>query len=183
MADTTIYTLGHSDREPEEFLQVLVEADVRQLVDIRAVPQSRRFPHFDADVLRQLVEPLGIVYHLAGRAFGGRHEAKADSPHIGLEKGLRGFADHMETDAFTKSVDQLVHLAEHEGPLAVMCAERLPEQCHRRLLADYLQLRGVRVIHLIAPGESRTRALSPELRVVDGRLIYDRHATGELDLR
>lgn len=182
MDELTIYALGHSNREPDVFLQLLVDAGIRQLVDIRAAPRSRRFPHFDADIVRELVEPLDIVYHLAGHAFGGRRDSRPDSPHTALGEELRGYADHMASEEFARSAARLIRLAERRGPLACMCSEKLPEHCHRRLLADYLQLMGVKVVHLIDVGQSQAHTLSPELRPVDGLLVYDRNANAELDL-
>ncbi len=181
MNDVALYTLGHSNREPEAFAQLLIDRGIVHLLDIRSFPQSRRFPHFNAGNLRELVESLGITYHLTGRQFGGRRENRIDSPHTALEEGLRGFADYMATEEFAKAVDQLVRLAGRQGPLAIMCAERLPENCHRRLLADYLHLKGVEVRHLVDSARAWPHALSPELREVRGQLIYDRHANVELE--
>ena len=174
MNPLTLYTLGHSNREPEAFLQLLVDADIRQLVDIRTVPRSRRFPHFDAEALRQLVEPHGITYHLTGKVFGGLRHSDPMSPHHALGEELRGFADHMMSETFGKAVEQLVRLAEQSGPVALLCAERLPAHCHRRLLADYLHARGVSVVHLIDAQTACVHTLSLECRLDPRGLVYDR---------
>jgi len=87
----------------------------------------------------------------------------------------------MATESFRKAAVQLIQLAAR-GPTAVLCAERLPEHCHRSLLADYLTLQGVRVVHLVAPAESREHQLSPSLRRDSATLIYDRNVSGRLDL-
>jgi uncharacterized protein (DUF488 family) len=62
-----------------------------------------------------------------------------------------------------------------------MCAERLPWECHRNLISDSLVARGVRVLHLMGPGERREHALSPAARKDGERLIYD--AGEQLGLR
>jgi uncharacterized protein (DUF488 family) len=179
MGAETLYTVGHGNRAREDLLSMLAEKAIRTLVDVRAQPHSSRFPHFSMEALRQSMEEAEIVYHWAGRQLGGRRPARPDSPHRSLEEGLRGYADYMETDFFQKSAIQLINLAA-QSPTAILCAEGSPQRCHRRLIADYLVLRGVEVIHLVAVGDARAHQLSPEARRESAQLIYDRHWSGEL---
>lgn len=95
---------------------------------------------------------------------------------------MRGYADHMETEQFRHTMRDIIELAAHDMTV-LMCAERLPEHCHRNLVADYLLAQGCRVIHLIAVGMAREHRLSPLVREIDGRLIYNRDMTLPLDLR
>ncbi len=179
MKAATLYTIGHGNRPMDEFIPLLVERAIQTLVDVRAQPHSSRFPLFTMDALREAMEKLGIVYHWAGRQLGGRRSAQTDSRHDALDEGLRGYADYMETDWFEKGANQLVNLATR-SPTAMLCAERAPERCHRRLIADYLVLRGVEVIHLIERNEARAHSLSSEARRESAQLIYDRHVDAEL---
>ena len=179
---TTVYSVGHSNRSIEQLLTLLHEAGIRLLVDVRTRPVSQHHPQFDGETLREELEAAGLQYHWAGRSLGGLRSPRADSPHIALaEDGLRGYADHMSTDIFKKGVAQLINLAGHSNT-AVLCAERLPEHCHRQLLADYLLLQGLRVVHLINPGERRDHHLSAQVRRESAQLIYDRLSSGKLDL-
>lgn len=179
MHGQTLYTVGHSNRSLDELLNLLLSVDIGVLVDIRARPQSRRFPHFSGDMLRAAVERVGLIYHWAGRQLGGLRESRADSMHAALADGLRGFADYMDTAEFQTAAAQLARLAAR-APTAILCAERLPEECHRSLIADYLTLQGMRVIHLIEEDELREHRLRPEARRESAQLIYDRHTTGRL---
>ena len=86
----------------------------------------------------------------------------------------------METELFQESAIQLVNLAAR-SPTAILCAERSPQRCHRRLIADYLVLRGMEIIHLIGVEDARIHQLSPEARRESAQLIYDRHLSAELD--
>ena len=181
MSAGTLYTLGHGDRSMEEFVPLLTGQAIQTLVDVRAQPHSSRFPHFSMDALRKSMEEFEIVYHWAGRQLGGRRATRPDSPHRALEEGLRGYADYMETEYFQKNATQLVNLAA-SSRTAVFCAEKAPERCHRRLIADYLVLKGMEVIHLVAPDDARVHQLSREARRESAQLIYDRHLTGELRL-
>lgn len=183
MSDLVLYTVGHSDRSAAALVALLGGAGVEVLVDIRAQPRSRRHPQFDSEALRLAAEEAGITYHWAGRQLGGHRSPRPDSPHRALDDdGLRGYADYMEGEVFQRGAAQLLRLA-GQSPTAVLCAERLPEECHRSLLADYLTLCNVRVIHLIEHGVSREHRLRPEARRESADLIYDRLCSADLGLQ
>lgn len=177
----TVWSIGHSNRPIAELIAMLAQAEIATLVDVRAQPHSARNPHFNEEKLRESCGQANIVYHWAGRHLGGKRPLRFDSPHIALEEGRRGFADHMDTEIFKKAVSQFLSLATR-APTAMLCAEREPEHCHRSLIADYLVLQGLRVVHLIEPGNSREHLLSPQARRESATLIYDRQVTAELDL-
>lgn len=177
----TVWSIGHSTRSIEELIEMLAEAEVATLVDVRAQPHSARHPQFNEESLRESCGQANLVYHWAGRHLGGKRPMRFDSPHIALETGRRGFADHMDTENFKKAISQFLSLATR-APTAMLCAEREPEHCHRSLIADYLILQGLQVMHLIGPGQSREHLLSPQARRESARLIYDRQATAALDL-
>jgi len=63
-----------------------------------------------------------------------------------------------------------------------MCAERLPSECHRFLISDFLVARGERVLHLVGAAAAREHRLSPAVRLRDGKLYYDGETQGELKL-
>lgn len=113
---------------------------------------------------------------------GGRREPRGDSQHIGIKDvNLRAFADYMETEAFQKAAVQLINLAAL-GNTAILCAEKLPEHCHRGLIADYLLLQGAEVLHIIDQTTILRHPLSPMARRESVQLIYDRGATRPLDV-
>lgn len=176
-----LWTIGHSNRPLDELVGLLTESGIATLVDVRAQPHSTRHPQFNEESLREACGQANIVYHWAGRHLGGLRQAHAGSPHIALDEGRRGFADHMDTEVFRRAVSQVVNLAAR-SPTAILCAERDPRQCHRALIADYLILQGMRVVHLLASGASHEHLLSPQARRESAALIYDRQATAELDL-
>jgi len=177
----TLWTIGHSNRPIVELIAMLTQADITTLVDVRAQPHSARHPQFNEESLRASCGQANIVYHWAGRHLGGKRAMHAGSPHRALDAGRRGFADHMGTEIFQRAVTQVLNLAAR-GPTVMLCAERDPQQCHRALIADYLILQGVRVVHLVEPGESREHLLSPQARRESAALVYDRQVTAELGL-
>jgi len=178
----TLHTVGHGDRSLAELVAVLVEAGVERVVDVRSYPSSRRHPQFGRVALGVALGEAGIGYLWAGEALGGFRKERGPSRHVALESaGFRAYADHMATPEFREAVDRL--LAEAQGtPLAVMCAERLPWECHRWFLADALLVAGARVVHLIEVGESQDHRLNESARLEEGILVYDRGTTGDLAL-
>ena len=167
----TIYSVGHGARPLDEFLATLRDAGIETLVDIRTAPGSRRHPQFGQAALREALASEGIAYvHL--KELGGFRRASPDSPNTGLRnEAFRGYADHTASDEFAVGYRQLTDLAS-QAPTAYMCAETLWWRCHRRILSDRLALDGWEVLHLMRPGASQPHRVTPEARLVDGRLVY-----------
>jgi len=177
-----IYTIGHGNRPIEEFLGLLKEAGIECLVDVRAYPASRRHPQFERATLEQSLPAAAIRYVWEGKALGGRRKLAKDSPHAALKSpGFRAYADHMGTEEFREGVARLVGLG-RSTRAAIMCAERLPWECHRFLISDYLVAGGEKVTHLVNAGAAQDHRLNPIVRLRDGKLIYDGETQGELKL-
>jgi len=169
----TLYTVGHGNRTIGELVGLLEDAAVECLVDVRAYPASRRHPQFSREALELSLAAVGIRYVWEGKSLGGRRKAAADSPHVALRSpGFRAYADHMETEDFHAGAARLLELAASTR-IAIMCAERLPWECHRNLISDSLVARGLHVLHLVGPGERREHALNPVARREGDQLIYD----------
>ncbi len=168
-----IHTVGHGRRDLAAFLALLSPLGLRVLVDVRARPRSSRLPHFCREPLAEALAEIGVHYVFEGEDLGGLRPEAADSRHTALQPGgLRAYADHMESARFRAAAARLLALA-CAAPLAVLCAERFPGDCHRSLLADYLLLLGATVRHAIDPGRIEEHHLSPLARVDAGTLIYD----------
>ena len=118
---------------------------MRTLVDVRAFPMSRRNPQFSREILSGTLREAGIQYEWQGKALGGYRKVP--------------YAQHMKTAAFR---DAAAALAERNDALCIMCAESNPDDCHRAHIADWLVLRGHRVVHLLAPGRAREHAANPQ---------------------
>ncbi len=169
---SALYTVGHGARGTEELLALLRDAAIERLVDVRAMPRSRRHPHFGYGPLGARLAAAGIRYDWRGEALGGLRKGSDDRRHPALaEPAFRAFAEHMESAAFRAAAEDLAEYAARET-LCLMCAERDPRRCHRSLIADWMTVRGHRVVHLLAAGEQRPHVLSDAVRVDDGQLRY-----------
>jgi hypothetical protein len=94
-----------------------------------------------------------------------------ESPNVALDGAFRGFADHMATPGFARAIDALLE-GVRRAPTAIMCAEKLPAECHRSLITDYVLARGVEVVHLVSPDSREPGRLNPAARAVPGGLVY-----------
>jgi uncharacterized protein (DUF488 family) len=177
-----VFTVGHGNRSLDELVAMLREAGVVRLVDARRYPASRRHPHFARESLAKALPAAGIAYDFRGDELGGRRQATAQSSRhpAWRDPSFRAYADYMDSPAFRAALARLEADATRE-PLAFMCAERLWWQCHRRLIADALALRGAEVVHLLAPAEQRPHVLHPDVRPGDdGWPVYDLHVQRSL---
>jgi len=167
--ELTIYTVGHSTRSIDEFIEILQAYNITLLVDVRTVPRSRHNPQFNKENLPNILKPYSIKY-LPLPDIGGLRHPKKDSINLALENsGFRGYADYMQTKEFTENLLKLVVLAK-ENCLAVMCAEALPWRCHRNLISDALVARHVKVLHIIGKDDTVTHQLN-ELAHVEGTKV------------
>ena len=165
----TIYTIGHSTRSLDEFLALLREQGVECLVDVRSIPRSGRYPHFNGDALAPALQAASIAYrHMPGLG-GRRGRMKGGASHntFWREEGFRNFADYAEGPAFATALAELRALAS-ERRVAIMCAEAVWWRCHRRIISDYLVAAGEEVRHIMGPGKSEAANLTPEARVQPG---------------
>lgn len=166
-----IWTVGHSTRSGEEFIQILLAHGIEVLVDVRTFPMSRRYPHFNRDALAESLRKAGIKYkHQAN--LGGRRAPSPDSHNTAWRnEQFRGYADHMETEDFKNGVQELLELASGKR-VAVMCAEAVWWRCHRSLIADYLKAEGHEVIHIIDEKKTEEHPFTSAAMLVDGKLSY-----------
>lgn len=167
----TVFTIGHSTRTLDEFIELLHAHRVTQLGDVRTVPKSRRHPHFAGAALAASLPAAGIAYrHLP--ALGGLRKPRRDSKNSAWRhEGFRGYADYMASQPFCDALDDFVEWAK-ASPTTVMCAEALWWRCHRQLIADALVARGVTVQHIQTVRSAPTHELTEFARVEGARVSY-----------
>jgi uncharacterized protein (DUF488 family) len=85
---------------------------------------------------------------------------------------FRNYADYAQTSGFAGALDRLVTLAS-EATCAIMCAEAVWWRCHRRIVADYLLVRGIEVRHIFTESKAEVATMTPFARVEgDGTVSY-----------
>ena len=166
-----IFTVGHSTRSIDDFVDVLRAHGVRQIVDIRSIPRSRHNPKFNADLLEHSLKQIDIGYqHI--KELGGLRHARKDSPNLGWRNtSFRGFADYMATAEFSEGLESLMDVA-NERDTAIMCAEAVPWRCHRSLIGDALTKKGWMVRDIMSRTLAGRHLLTPFLKTRKGQLIY-----------
>jgi uncharacterized protein (DUF488 family) len=164
-----VLTIGHSIRPIEEFLRLLTAHRVDRVVDIRTIPRSRHTPQFNRETLSPVLRRAGIRYtHMAG--LGGLRHARRNSVNRGWRNSsFRGFADHMQTAPFRRSLERCIALSRRDR-IVLMCAEAVPWRCHRSLVADALIVRGIPVSEITSGIRTRPHSLTP-WAVVHGTVI------------
>jgi uncharacterized protein (DUF488 family) len=167
-----IWTIGHSTRDIDIFISLLEKNGIKLLADVRSLPGSKRYPQFNREGLAESLSSRGIRYEHFPE-LGGRRKPKPDSHNTAWRNAsFRGYADHMETEEFRKSVERLLDLAGEAGPAAIMCAEAVWWRCHRSLISDYLKSRGIEVMHILGASKTEPHPYTSAARIVDGKLNY-----------
>lgn len=167
----TVYTIGHSTRGIGEFIAMLHSFGIVNLVDIRSIPGSRKYPHFNAENLQAALAADGINYiHI--KNLGGRRKVLPDSENTRWKNAaFRGYADYMGTDDFRKGAARLEEIAS-QAPTAYMCAEAVWWRCHRSMVSDYLKARGWRVMHITDEGKAQEHPYTSPARVEGCKVSY-----------
>lgn len=131
MADPpkSIFTIGHSSLEPDQFLALLAQSQVEIICDVRSLPQSGRFPQFSQAPLEKILQERGIGYVFAGEELGGR----PDDPEAYRPNGTVDYRARRRSYAFKAGLERLLKEAE-ERTVALLCAEEDPVECHRFLM-------------------------------------------------
>jgi uncharacterized protein (DUF488 family) len=166
-----IFTVGHSTRPIDEFVELLRAHGVREIVDIRSIPRSRHNPQFNADVLEHSLQENDIGYkHI--KELGGLRHARKDSLNLGWRNAsFRGFADYMATPEFSEGLETLIEVASAKET-AIMCAEAVPWRCHRSLIGDALTEKGWIVRDIMSRTVAARHRLTRFLKTRKRQLIY-----------
>jgi uncharacterized protein (DUF488 family) len=142
----TLFTIGYEGLDPERLRAVLRSEGVAVLADVRAVANSRK-RGFSKGALKAGLEEAGLGYvHLRtlGTPKAGREAARADDAAL-LHRIY--CEEVLETADGIAALDSLAEMAA-EAPICLLCFERDPARCHRRILAERLAGRGFSVTDL-----------------------------------
>jgi uncharacterized protein (DUF488 family) len=160
MNSNPLFTIGHSNRELPEFVELLEEHGITAVADVRSQPYSGRHPDFNAEPLKMRLRQSHVQYVFLGDELGARR--------IEPECYVGGKARYelvAKLVAFRNGLDRIREGA-REHRIAMMCAEKDPLTCHRgilicRHLRDEMEIR-----HLLSHAETETHEQA-ESRLLD----------------
>ena len=169
------FTIGHSTRSIDEFVDLMSDAEIRLVVDVRKVPRSRSNPQYSSEALAEALSEAMIGYeHIA--ALGGLRGLKRDVPAdvnaFWENRSFHNYADYAMSEEFRSGLTRLRELGQTKR-CAIMCAEAVWWRCHRRIITDYLIAAGESVFHIL--GRNRidpAHITTAARREPDGALTY-----------
>jgi len=164
-----VFTIGHSTRPIEDFLNLLKHYNITELVDIRTIPKSRHNPQFNGQELAHVLRNHHIGYRHQKNLGGLRHTHVGSINMAWRNASFRGYADYMQTKEFEDGIKELIKIA-HEKTVIIMCSEAVPWRCHRSLVGDALLVRGIDVEDIYSITSIKPHKLTP-WAVVQGTTI------------
>ena len=170
-----VFTIGHSTRLLAEFVNLLKQADVTLVADVRTVPRSRANPQYNRETLPLSLSELHIAYDHLATLGGLRGREQGIPPAVNAfwdNASFHNYADYAMTASFRSGLDALRRMA-HAQRCAIMCAEAVWWRCHRRIIADYLLHEGETVFHILGKGRLEPARLTESARPgPNGTLVY-----------
>jgi uncharacterized protein (DUF488 family) len=166
-----LWTIGHSTRSIENFISLLKENEIDELVDVRSLPGSKKFPQFNQENLSESLKEAGIAYDYE-KGLGGLRKKNPDSHNtVWRNASFRAYADYMETPEFEEAAEKLVQMAQQKR-ICICCAEAVWWRCHRSMIADYLKSKEWEVYHIMGPGKTTEHPYTQPAKVINGELVY-----------
>lgn len=173
-ADHPIYTVAHSTRSLEAFVDLFREAGVQCLIDVRSIPRSRTNPQYNLDSLPDALAYWQIRHMIIPELGGRRSKQKGVAPEVNgfwSNRSFHNYADYAMSEEFRRGLDNLQALVA-QTPCAIMCSEAVWWRCHRRIIADYLLFDGYDVCHLMGPGRIDAAKPTPAACSIDRVVVY-----------
>ncbi|HYD18911.1 MAG TPA: DUF488 domain-containing protein [Patescibacteria group bacterium] len=131
----TIFTIGYEGVTVEAFLRRLESAGVKTLIDVRAVPLSRK-PGYSKNRLAAFLAERGIAY--AGLKGLGTPAAGREAARKGRISEMRAiFGRHMETEPALADLTKAIEIA-GTAPACLLCFEHSAACCHRLMVAEIM---------------------------------------------
>jgi uncharacterized protein (DUF488 family) len=169
------FSVGHSSRTIEDFVQLLRFAEVETVADIRSFPNSRSNPQFNRDVLPDRLAAFRLAYvhipELGGRR-GRSRNVPPEANGLWDNQSFHDYADYALSAGFRVGLERLVALG-RTARCAMLCSEAVWWRCHRRIVADHLIARGERVLHLMGRDRIEPAVITADARITaEGAVTY-----------
>jgi uncharacterized protein (DUF488 family) len=149
-----VYTIGHGTRKIEDLIEALQRFGIRYLVDVRSRPYSRFNPQYNQKALQESLKQHDITYIFMGDTLGGR----PTDPGCYDLTGKVDYEKVKTKDFFQQGITRIEAAYQKDVPLALMCSESKPADCHRsRLIGQVLFANGIPLQHINESYELRTQ--------------------------
>ena len=169
------FTIGHSTRPVNEFIDLLKSAEIGMVADVRTIARSRTNPQYNGDTFPETLTRFAIGYEHIAPLGGLRARTRDVPPELNAfwqNESFHNYADYALSPDFKSGLARLRALGD-ERRCAIMCAEAVWWRCHRRIIADYLLAEGETVLHLMGPGHIEpARMTEAAQREPSGHLVY-----------
>ncbi len=149
-----IYTLGTENRSEPEIVKILSKYQIQVLADIRHSTASP-LKHLRRENIQNICKNNKVEYIYLGNELGSERET--------------GRVDNLDPELYERGTALLKSLARTRG-LLILCSERTPERCNRRLIAAELAKDGAEVFHLL----ELEKLWTPTMKKPGA---YDRHSS------
>jgi uncharacterized protein (DUF488 family) len=156
------FTIGHSNRSLEEFVEIVSGAEIGLVADIRTVPRSRANPQFNKDTLPESLAAFHISYDHVAALGGLRGKTRSLSPDVNgfwTNESFHNYADYALSAQFHAGFEHLLEQG-RKRRCAIMCSEAVWWRCHRRIVADHLIAHGKAVFHIMGHGRMEPAQLT-----------------------
>lgn len=130
MEKLPLYSIGHGNRTREELLELLERYGIKFLIDVRTVPYSKYQPQYNREDLTTYMQDHNIRYVYMGDALGGRPK---DTSCYNRE-GKIDYEALKTKEFYIEGIKRLKTAYEKQVPIAIMCSESKPLECHRSKL-------------------------------------------------
>lgn len=174
----TLLTVGHGTLDRDGLGDLLTQAGVELLVDVRRFPGSRNNPDSRREALQEWLPERGIDYRWEER-LGGRRRLTAEEDAQSLDPWwrvdqFRAYAAGTRTSTYAQAMEELLAEAATQHTV-IMCSEAVWWRCHRRIVADVAVLRyAVPTRHLMHTGRLTEHPVSEGARLTDdGAVVWD----------
>lgn len=171
MTESEFFTIGHSNRELNEFTDLLRENAIEQVVDVRKLPGSSKYPQFNEDALSASLGERGVTLVRVDALTGRRPASRTIPFEVNAwwqNRSFHNYADHALSPEFEDALALLRGLGSARRT-AVMCSEAVWWRCHRRIIADHLLAANERVTHILGGAQTHVAELST------GAVVDDNH--------
>lgn len=162
-----LLTVGHSNRELNEFIGLLTNTGTEVVVDVRKLPGSNRNPQFNADTLETDLAEVGIELRRLEGLTGRRPVSRTVPFDVNAwwqNRSFHNYADHCLSEEFRTDLETLIGWSEGTR-CALMCSEAVWWRCHRRIIADQLLARDLPVAHILGEGHVDAAKMSEGARL------------------